>query len=168
MAKITLPQTTFKVIPEGEHIFCIYRVDYNEKFGKLNIYMVTADGHTHIERFSFLKHDGNTNDGAYTAFAYFAKTVMNDFSLSDVDPYLLKGKYLKGVIEHNVVPKRDNPEETMTFTKIADKSPATGFDKTPCEKAVRLCTETEVKAKPVKETKKEEPPKAFNLDDILN
>ena len=166
MANIPLTQTTFKVIPEGEHIFCVYRVDYNEKFGKLNIYMVTADGYTHIERFSFLKNDGSTNDGAYSAFSYFAKTVMNNFELTNVDPYLLKGNYLKGVISHTVLPKRDNPEENVTFTKITDKFVATGFDKTPCERTVKLCSETEVK-KPTKETKKETSGN-FNLDDILN
>ena len=165
MANIPLPKTTYSVLPEGEHIFRIYRVEYKEKFGKLNIYMVTADGYTHIERFSFLKNDGSSNDIAYMTFAYFAKTAMNNFEIESVDPFALLNHYIKAEIAHNILPKRDNPNETVTFTKIVNKWVADGFDKEPCEKALRLGMENSV---PPKTEPKQETPQNFNLDDMLN
>ena len=170
MANIPLPSNTFKVIPEGEHIFRIYRVDYNETFGKLNIYMVTADGFTHVERFSFIKKDKTTNSGAYTAFAYFAKTALSDSRITSVDPHTLLNRYIKGKIEHTVLPKRDNPDEDVTFTKITEKWSADGYDKEPCEKALKLGTMPSAKQEEVKpvEVQEETPTEGLNLDDLLN
>lgn len=168
MANIILPKSTFTVLPEGIHVFRIYRVDYKEKFGKLDIYMVNADGLTHVEKFSFIKNDGSNNDGAYMAFAYFAKNALNDFTIESVDPHKLINHYIKAEIEHNVVPKRDNPNETVTFTHLKrDKWVADGFDKEPCEKALRIGNENAVKSEPKAEPKTEEPHN-FNLNDLLN
>ena len=72
MGKITLSEG-FTVIPEGTHIFKIIEVNYKEQFGKLEIKMKTAKGQTHIERFSLLKADGSTNEGALNAFSYFVE-----------------------------------------------------------------------------------------------
>ena len=130
MANIPLIPTTFTVVPEGDHVFKITKVDYKEKFGKLNITMVTDGKGTHIERFSLMKADGSANNGAYSAFSYFAKTALNNFSLDSVDPNALIGCYIGATVNHTVLPKRDNPNETVVFTNLGDKWVATDYSST--------------------------------------
>ena len=44
MAKIQLTQNSFSPVPEGIHVFRIYDVEYDEEFGKIQIYLVNAQG----------------------------------------------------------------------------------------------------------------------------
>jgi hypothetical protein len=48
MATITM-RSGFTLVPEGTHIFRIYKVDYNEEFGRLIAHMVNAQGITYQE-----------------------------------------------------------------------------------------------------------------------
>lgn len=127
MAKIAL-SGGFSLIPEGTHIFQIIDVVYKEEFGKLEIKMKTAKGQTHTERFNLMKSDGSMNEGAINAFSYFAKTAMNDYTLSDIDHQDLIDCFLECTVEHNVLPSNKDPNKTVTFVRLADKSPADGFD----------------------------------------
>ena len=160
MAKIALTEG-FSLIPEGTHIFKIIEVSYKEEFGKLEVKMKTAKGQTHTERFNLMKQDGSMNEGAYNAFSFFAKTALNDYSRTEIDHDELVGCYIKSTVEHDTQPSNKDPNKTVTFIRLGDKSPADGFD------------EAEV---PVTAPKKAAPaptaaPKAkvtgFNLDDLL-
>lgn len=127
MAKIILTKG-FSLIPEGTHIFKITEVIYKEDFGKLEVKMETATGQTHTERFNLIKSDGSINEGAINAFSYFAKTAMNDYTLSDIDHQDLIGHFLECTVEHDVLPSNKDPNKTVTFVRLADKSPSDGFD----------------------------------------
>jgi hypothetical protein len=127
MGKITLSEG-FTVIPEGTHIFKIIEVNYKEQFGKLEIKMKTAKGQTHIERFSLLKADGSTNEGALNAFSYFARAALGDFSAQDIDPEELVGFFVECDVEHDIQPSNKNPEKNVTFVRLADKRHAEGYD----------------------------------------
>lgn len=127
MGRVTLSQG-FSIIPEGTHIFKIVGVEYKEQFGKLEIKMKTAKGQTHIERFSLLKSDGSSNEGALKAFSFFARTALQDSSIQDVDPKELVGYFIECDVEHEVVPSRDNPEKTVTFVRLADKRSSDGYE----------------------------------------
>ena len=71
MARI--PMTSgFTLCPEGVHVFRIYDVMYDEKWGKLEVKMVNAQGITHTERFSLKDQNDEPNEGALNAFSYFA------------------------------------------------------------------------------------------------
>lgn len=137
MANITLTNS-FTVCPEGKHIFRIYKVDYNQDFGKLAIYMVNAQGITHVERFSLMNQHGEMNDKACNAFSFFAKTAMNNFSLESIDHQDLVDHYIGCEIVHTVVPSTKEPNKTVTFTNTAEKWVADGFDTEPVEKALTL------------------------------
>lgn len=128
MASIKLTPRTFKVIPEGNHIFRIDKVDYNADFGKMLIHLVTANGDTHIERFSFIGKDGNTNEKALNAFSFFAKTAINDFDREEIDPNELVNHYIGGKITHTVMPSNTDPTKNVTFANITEKWVAEGFD----------------------------------------
>ena len=127
MGKITLSEG-FTPIPEGTHIFKIVGVDYKEAYGKLEIKMKTAKGQTHIERFSLIKQDGSSNEGALNAFSYFARTAMNDYTAQDIDPEELIGYYIECDVEHEIVPSSKDPKKTLTFTRLTEKRPAEGYD----------------------------------------
>lgn len=127
MSKIALSEG-FSVIPEGTHIFQITEVTYKEEFGKMEVKMKTAKGQTHTERFNLMGKDGSMNQGAINAFSYFAKTALNDFTLSEIDHSDLVGCYIGCTVEHDTMPSNKDPNKTVTFARLADKFPADGFD----------------------------------------
>ena len=129
MAKIKLSKGGFTPIAEGEHIFKITKSTYDEDFGKLEIEMVIASGQKHIERFSLIRNDGEINEGALNAFSYFAKTALNNFNLDEIDHNDLVGCYIKATVEHEKVPSKNDPAKTVTFLRLTDQAPASGFEK---------------------------------------
>lgn len=137
MARI--PMTSgFTLIPEGEYIFRIYEVKYDEDFGKVEIKLITAKGLTHTERFSLKKSDDSWNDKALNAFSYFAKTALNTWDRDDIDPNELVNHYICAEVVHNKLPSNKDPNKTITFANLGDKAPADGFDTEPVEKALTL------------------------------
>ena len=146
----TIPMTSsFTVCPEGTHIFRIYNVDYDANFGKLVVYLVNAQGITHQERFSLLNNNGTPNEKACSAFSYFAKTALNNFSVEEIDHTDIINHYIKAEITHSHLPSTKDPTKTVTFANIGDKWVADGFDTTPCKKALELGnTPTPVKNTP--------------------
>ena len=133
----------FTVCPEGKHIFRIYKVEYNQEFGKLNIHLVNAQGITHVERFSLINASGAVNDRAYNAFSYFAKTALNDPYRTAIDPNDLVNRYIKAQVVHTIVPSNKEEGKTMTFANLSDKWAADGFDTQPVAKALTLGTDQE-------------------------
>ena len=170
MARI--PMTSgFVLIPEGEYVFRIYDATYDEDFGKIKVKMVNAKGMTYTERFSIKDKDDQYNEKALNAFSYFAKTAMNDFSLEDVDPEELIGHYIRAEVVHTEVPSNKDPNKTVTFANLGEKSPADGFDEEPCKRALELGREHEGYSVPMQSapaTKKaEKTSTGLNLDDLL-
>ena len=165
MATIQLT-SGFTVCPEGTHIFRIYKVEYNQDFGKLTIYLVNAQGITHQERFSLLNVSGTPNEKAYNAFSYFARTALKDYTATAIDPNSLVNHYIKATVVHTIVPSNKEEGKTMTFANLSDKWAADGFDTTPVAKALTLGTEAE---QPKVETTTPAPAKStgLNLDSLL-
>lgn len=157
-----IPMTSgFSICPEGVHVFRIYKVDYNEEFGKLIIHLVNAQGITHQERFQLMGQGGTINEGACNSFSFFAKTALNDFSLEAVDPMMLIDKYIKANVTHDKVPSTKDPNKTLTFAHLGDKWVAEGFETQPVAKALTLGKET---AAPVAPSTPETPAPATGLD----
>ena len=75
----------FSLIPEGWHEFKITKVDYDEKFGKMEIELVTKNGQKHTERFTLLDNTGEINQKAINAFSFFARVAMNNFQIDSLD-----------------------------------------------------------------------------------
>lgn len=118
----------FEHIPEGVHIFKIEKVEYKPDFGKMLITLKTKTGRTHIERFSLLDGNGKPNPSAMNAFSFFAKTVMDNFDLEEIDDQDLVGRYFQATVEHNVVESNRTPGKMMTFVQLTDKTPAKAFE----------------------------------------
>ena len=135
----TIPMTSgFTVCPAGKHIFRIYDVKYEVEFGKLEVKMVNAKGITHTERFSLMSADGSMNDRACSAFSFFAKTALNDYTLEEIDHTWLIDRYIGAEVVHTVQPNRNDPTKTVTFSNLGEKWAVDGFDTEPCKKAMTL------------------------------
>jgi hypothetical protein len=129
MAKVSLSEG-FTIIPEGTHVFKITAVSYKEDFGKMEVTMQTQSGQKHVERFSLLKKDGSPNEGALNAFSYFAKTALNDFTLTEIDHEDLLGCFIECDVEHDTQPSNKDPNKTVTFARLTDKRVSDGWEET--------------------------------------
>lgn len=154
----------FTLCPKGVQVFRIYKVDYNEEFGKLVVHLVNAKGITIQERFSLMNQDGSINERACAAFSFFAKTALNVFTLEAVDPATLVDHYIKADVKHTETPSRNDPTKTMTFVNLGDKWVADGFDTTPVPKALNLGKENATPVAPVTQAT----PAGLDLDSLLN
>lgn len=123
--------------------------------------MKTAKGQTHTERFNLMKQDGSMNEGAYNAFSFFAKTALQDYTLTEIDHNDLVGRYIQCSVEHDVQPSNKDPNKTVTFIRLGDKSPADGFDEEEVQTpAPKKAAPTASKAAPKKSG-------GFDLDSLL-
>ena len=164
MATIQMTNNNFTVCPEGKHIFRIYKVDFNQDFGKVVVYMVNAQGITHRENFNLMRADGSMNESACNVFSFFARTALNDFSREAIDHTELVNHYIGVEIAHTVQPNKNDPTKTVTFANlVGDKWVADGFDTTPVAKALTLGTETDT-PKVVAPTVEETPAPTTGLD----
>ena len=172
MATIQMTNSNFTVCPEGRHIFRIYKVDFNQDFGKVVVYMVNAQGITHRENFGLMRADGSMNDGACNAFSYFARTALNDFYREAIDHTELVNRYIGAEVVHTVQPNKNDPTKNVTFANlVGEKWVAEGFDTTPVAKALTLGTETEapkaVASAPVAEAPASAPTTGLDLNALL-
>ena len=168
MARI--PMTSgFALIPEGTHVLRIYEARYDEEFGKIEVKMVNAAGMTHTERFSIKDKNDELNERALNAFSYFAKNAMGDFSLEDIDPEELVDHFIRAEVIHRKNPSNKDPNKTVTFANLGDKSPAEYFDTEPVARALNLGKDTAApapaKAQPTAEVA--QPKKGLDLDALL-
>ena len=132
MAKVTLSERTFKLIPEGTTTFKIMEVDDSkyEKFGKLSVKMQTAKGESHIETFTLIKNNGDLNEGALKAWSYFARTCLNNFQVDEIDTQDIVGCYITSTVKHETFTrtKGDNAGTDGTTVRLNDYTTATGFN----------------------------------------
>ena len=112
-----LSEGGFTVVPEGEHIFKITEVNWDEDFGKLELTLETANGYKHIERFTLLDQNGEVNEKANNAYSFFARTALNNPSLDEIEHTDLVGCYIAAVVTHDVKPSTKDPAKTVTFVK---------------------------------------------------
>ena len=129
MAIINLSENKgFSLIPEGWHDFKITGVEYDERFGKMEIQLATKSGQKHTERYMLLDNDGEINQGGVNALSFFARVAMNDFQIDSIDHEDLVGKFIRGKIEHKKG-TRPNPKtgKYATFANITEKEPSVGF-----------------------------------------
>ena len=176
MARIPM-MSGFALIPEGTYVFRIYDAKYDEEFGKIEVKLVNAAGMTHTERFSIKDKNDEMNEKALNAFSYFAKTAMGDFSLEDIDPEELINHFICAEVVHTKLPSNKDPNKTVTFANLGDKSPAEYFDTEPVARALTLSRDNnggvapKTAAAPVQQTQPTapaaQPKKGLDLDALL-
>lgn len=111
MAKIQLSEGTgFKLLPVGRHKFTVESVVYKEKFGSIVIQLLTDKGMKHTESYKLLRNDLTVNSGAQWAFTIFARGVMGDPYMNEVDPDDLVGRQFWADVTHVESENRKEPE----------------------------------------------------------
>lgn len=172
MARI--PMTSgFTLIPEGTYVFRVYDATYDEEFGKIKVKLVNAAGMTHTERFSIKDKNDELNEKTLNAFSYFAKTVMGDYTLEDIDPSELIDHFVCAEVVHTKLPSNKDPNKTVTFANLGDKSPAEYFDTEPVARALTLGKEKDASVAPKAAapapapTPAAQPAKGLDLDALL-
>lgn len=128
MSKIKLTQGGFTLIPEGVHVFKVIDVEYKEDFGKMTISLQTKDGLKHTERFSFIKANGEVNQGALNAFSYFAKTALNNYNVDEIDDQDLLGCYIKATVTHDEYESNKEPGKMLKSCRLNEYAAAAGFE----------------------------------------
>lgn len=129
MAKIKLSELGgFSLIPEGTTTFKIVGVNYKEDFGKMEIELQTKEGKKHTEKFSFLKNNGEVNEGALKAFSYMAKTALNNFSLDEIDETDIIDCYITATVKHEAYSyEKDGETKSGKSVRLSDYAVAVGF-----------------------------------------
>lgn len=118
----------FTLIPEGEHVFKINSVKFDEDFGKMEVRMSTKNGSAHTERFNMYASDGSMNESALRAFGFLAQAALNDFSEREIDEQELVGHYLRAEVRHVKGQNANERGEYPTFVNLGKKFPASGFE----------------------------------------
>lgn len=118
MAKIQLSESTFSLIPEGVTVFKVASVDDSkyEDFGKITVELKTAKGETHNERFTLINKNGELNEGALRAWSFFARTCLNNSSLTEIDTQDIVGCYISATVKHESYEYTNKDGETKTGT----------------------------------------------------
>lgn len=130
MAKITLSESNFKLIPEGTTTFKVVSVDDSkyEDFGKLEVKLQTAKGETHIERFGLTKKNDEINEGALKAWSYFARTCLNNFNADEIDTQDIVGCYVTATVKHeSYTYEKDGETKKGTNVRLNDYTTAVNF-----------------------------------------
>lgn len=96
-------QESFPLIPEGEQIIRIKKVDESEykKFQKLTIVIEDASGASANVNYNFVKDDGSPNDVAEGIYTRMCRAALDDQTLDEIDTDDLVGCYVRVEIEHN-------------------------------------------------------------------
>lgn len=115
----------YTTIPEGTYIFKITKVNYDEKFGKLDVEMTTEDGYNYTERYRLIKDNGQPNDGALNSFSFFARVALNENDLDEIEPEVLVGHFIEARVEQYTYEKDG---KNKTGTRLQDKQSSDGWD----------------------------------------
>lgn len=134
MAKMKLSEGGFKLIPEGTYVFKIASVDDSkyEKYGKLEVKLVTKDKYTHTESYTFIsvvRNRKEINEGALKRWSYFARVCLNNFSVDEIDTQDVVGCYIQATVKHEKFTrtKGDHAGEEATAVRLNDFTVASGW-----------------------------------------
>ena len=132
----------FTIMPEGVHILCIKKIEYDESFGRMSITMENAEGQKHFENFRFLDSTGADNQKALSAFSALAKAAIGDNDAEEVDTDELLGCFVKAEICHREYEDKDGKTKTAT-----QKAPNT-FWETPSDEEIEVFQSSKKPEKP--------------------
>lgn len=138
MPRIPITHNSYELLPEGEYVFGVTGVEYDDKFGRLTLHLITAQGRRHDDRYFLLDSKGEPNSAAYSAFSATAYAITDDQEADSVDPDELVGKYFSASLSHDEKNSKANPGKKTTFVKLTNKRHASGFDSQPTEEVLSI------------------------------
>lgn len=130
----------FTSLPDGEQTLYITGVDYDEKWGKIEVHCINASGIKHSERYRVLNDKGETNEVALNLFSWLARAVLGEDTGDEIDPTTLTGHYFACTVSH--VKSEGKDGKTYNNTRLSDLEGATGFVEPVSEKAKKIIGES--------------------------
>lgn len=130
----------FTSLPDGEQTLFITGVDYDEKWGKIEVHCINAGGIKHSERYRVLNDKGETNEVALNLFSWLARAVLGEEVGDEIDPTTLTGHYFACTVSH--VKSEGKDGKVYTNTRLGDLEGATGFVEPISEKAKKIIGES--------------------------
>ena len=115
----------FTSLPDGEQTLYITGVDYDEKWGKIEVHCINAGGIKHSERYRIYRDDGEINEVALNLFSWLARTALGTDAADEIDPTSLKGHYFACTVSH--VKSEGKDGKTYNNTRLNDLEPSDGF-----------------------------------------
>ena len=126
---ITLTPSTYTIVPEGIHTFRIKSATYEDKFGRVQLVCETKEGNTLQTRYDLINPTTRQpNEGAMKSFSYFCRIVLQDWSVADIDPNTLVGRYFASMVIHKDQASNTRIGETITYANLSDKWSADSFE----------------------------------------
>lgn len=116
--------TNTSLIAEGEHILQITKVEDKSMFGKLDFTLRNAKGQFANNNFKNL----DTNPKAVNVMSYFVRCALDDFTVEEIEPKDLVGRYVKCEITHNKGAKATFANVTNTSALSDEEKDAIDFD----------------------------------------
>lgn len=118
----------FEILPEGKTVLKVTDVEYDADFGKMIISLVNKAGIAHKERYNLINTNGEVNEKSLGAFSYFARKVLNDNDIMEIDEQELVGKYISVTVKHEKREGKGQYEgKTYTNARLNDYESASGF-----------------------------------------
>ena len=130
----------FTSLPDGEQTLYITGVDYDEKWGKIEVHCINASGIKHSERYRIYNDKGEINEVALNLFSWLARAVLGEEAGDEIDPTTLKGRYFTCTVSH--VKSEGKDGKVYTNTRLGDLEGATGFVEPISEKAKNIISES--------------------------
>lgn len=124
---IKLSAGGFQLIPEGYTVFKITGVNYDPVYGKMKIDLQTKNGLKHKEQYTLLNARGEVNEKALNAFSFFAKTVLDDFSVEEIEETDLIGHYIGATVAHEEFESNKEPGKMLKSARLKDYQVEHGF-----------------------------------------
>lgn len=130
----------FTSLPDGEQTLYITGVDYDEKWGKIEVHCINASGIKHSERYRIYNDKGEINETALNLFSWLARTVLGEEAGEEIDPTSLKGRYFACTVSH--VKSEGKDGKTYNNTRLNDLEPSDGFTEPVSEKTKKIMGES--------------------------
>lgn len=130
----------FTSLPDGEQTLFITGVDYDEKWGKIEVHCINAGGIKHSERYRIYRDDGEINEVALNLFSWLARTALGTEAADEIDPTSLKGHYFACTVSH--VKSEGKDGKVYTNTRLGDLEASDGFTEPISEKTKKVISET--------------------------
>lgn len=164
MSVITLAEPTLYIKPGKDLVLYIKKVDYDPKYQKAEIHFVDEKGAIGRTSFTFkTKLKKGQNDIGLTIFTILTRCAHRDWSLKNIDPQSLVGKYVMADGEPDTyTSKTTGKEVTVTnFKNWREAEPESEFD------VSFLDDEEDEEDEDYEEDEEESDPEEDDIDDLL-
>lgn len=110
--KLSKVRSGFQLIPEGEHILQITKVEDKSKFEKMEVTLKTSDGLSTVNRYNI------GNEKGFELFSELIRTAVKDYDSEEIKVQSAVGKFILATVKHTKVESTKNPDQIFTYVNV--------------------------------------------------